>query len=439
MKLRHALSVTALLTGSGLAVAQEAPVDPVAAAPVRTAAVVQPSRPTTLVDQLKARQVQHGTHAVTADGTPVMFGDCGQCNLFDGGAVAPDYRVFFRGEYLLWRISGSLMDSGTNTFPAIRNIMPWTAGVQNVVTRDGVPQDPLLDPLGQVGANIGLAQLNPRLFSGTNLEVKDRNGARLTAGAWLSDEIGVELSFFQLETRNASFVALASANPVTYSTGLTNFAVTSNPEPPPADFVNATPQTGAAAFNAQIDGVTWNRLWGMELNVRKRGYAVGTTQFDALFGFRYLNYDEVLFLEQALAVGGSAAGPGATVLGGGTALTSDMAARNRFYGFQVGGQFDTQIWDFTVGGRAKISIGGMNQDYAFAENVVGIANQPGIGGVAVDFNEVYPARAVRETRTDRKSRNSASGSATTSPASAASRSATTCSSSIASCGRTATR
>ncbi|HMP58863.1 MAG TPA: BBP7 family outer membrane beta-barrel protein, partial [Gemmatales bacterium] len=137
----------------------------------------------------------------------------------------------------------------------------------------------------------------------------------------------------------------------------------------------------------------------MELNVRKRGYAVGTTQFDALFGFRYLNYDEVLFLEQALAVGGSAAGPGATVLGGGTALTSDMAARNRFYGFQVGGQFDTQIWDFTVGGRAKISIGGMNQDYAFAENVVGIANQPGIGGVAVDFNEVYPARAVRETRT----------------------------------------
>ena len=388
MKLRHALSVTALLTGSGLAVAQDAPVP--AATPIRTVVAVQPSRPATLMDHIKARQEAQATTATTG-GTPMVVGDPCCTGLADGSAVAPNHRFWFRGEYLLWRMSGTLMDSGTNTFPAIRNIMPWNTRVQNVVTRDGVPQDPANDPLGQNTINLGLAQLAPRLFSGTNLEVKDRHGARLTAGFWLTDEIGAEASYFQLETRNAAFTALASANPVVFQTGLTNFDVITNPNPPPPDTVTATPQTVGAAFNAQINGTTWNRLWGGELNLRKRGYAVGTTQFDAIFGFRYLSYDEVLDLAQALSVGGSAAVAGATVLGGNTLLLSSMSAQNRFYGFQVGGQFDTQIWDFSVGGRAKIAVGGMNQVYRFAEAALSDLDP-------IPF-EVYPSQEIRESRT----------------------------------------
>jgi hypothetical protein len=397
MKLRHALSVTALLTGSSLAAAQEASV--AAAPPVRTVVAVQPSRPATLMDHIKARQAAEQSTAVNG-GTPVVMGDPATVNLNDS-AVAPDHRLWFRGEFLLWRMSGTLQDSGKNTFPAIRNIMPWVTSVQNSVTRDGVPQDPLNDPLGQTINNYGLAQLNPRLFSGTNLEVKDRAGGRLTAGYWLTDEIAVEASWFQLEIREAAFSAFASGNPITFSTGLTNFTVVTNPNPPPPENVISSAQVVAAAFNAQINGTTWNRLWGGEINLRKRGYAVGTTVFDAIFGFRYLSYDEALDLAQALSVGGSGAGPGATVLGGNTQLLSTMSAQNRYYGLQVGGQFDTQIWDFSVGGRAKISVGGMNQTYRFAEAVPASVFDRSVNSfqpTAIPF-EVYPSQEIRESRT----------------------------------------
>lgn len=398
MKLRHALSVTALLTGSGLAAAQDAPVP--ASTPIRTVVAVQPSRPATLMDQIKARQETHATTVATG-GTPMVVGDpC--CNgLVDGSAVAPTHRFWFKGEYLLWRMSGTLQDSGKNTFPAFRNTMPWTSDFQNRVTLAAVPQarpftDPnivaLLPGIDQSTTIIGMAQLAPRLFSGNNLESKDRSGARLTAGMWLNDDIGVEVSYFQLETRNASFTALATSDSV-FRTGLTNFNVDVDAGPPPTITVTATPQTVVGTFDAAITGTTMNRLWGGELNVRKRGYAMGTTQFDAIFGFRYLNYDEALNLEQALFVSGKLppADASAEVLGGTTVLFSSMAARNRFYGFQVGGQFDTQIWDFSVGGRAKIAVGGNNQTYRFVETV-------GSDITAIPAS-VYPNQDIRESRT----------------------------------------
>lgn len=397
MKLRHALSVTALLTGSSLAAAQEASV--AAAPPVRTVVAVQPSRPATLMDHIKSRQAAEQT-TVVSGGTPVVMGDPATVSLNDS-AVAPNYRFWFKGEYLLWRMSGTLQDSGKNTFPAIRNTMPWTSSFQNRVTLADVPQArPFTDPdvialgpgIDQSTTIIGMAQLAPRLFSGNNLEVKDRSGARLTAGFWLNDEIAIEAGYFQLETRNAAFSALATGDSV-FLTGLTNFDLERDAGPPPTITVTSSPQTVVATFNAAINGVTSNRLWGGELNVRKRGYAVGTTQFDAIFGFRYLNYDEALDLEQGLFVSGKVPNTDASaeVLGGTTALFSTMAARNRFYGFQIGGQADWQFFDFSVGGRAKIAIGGNNQTYRFVETVA--------SNITVIPPSVYPSQDIRESRT----------------------------------------
>src|SRR5207302_10040209 len=124
------------------------------------------------------------------------------------------------------------------------------------------------------------------LFGGSNIDLQEHQGVRITAGALLDDDgvMGVEGNYFFFPLRNVSFVAASSGAPVL---ARPFYNVNLNAED--SELV-AFPSRVTGAVRVSLD----SQLWGAEANL------VGVVCDDccrtvSLFGgFRYAQLDEGL-------------------------------------------------------------------------------------------------------------------------------------------------
>ena len=224
------------------------------------------------------------------------------CGVDGCGGDAGGGRVWVDAEYLLWWMRGAHLPPLVTTSPA------GTAAAQAGV-------------LGAPGTSV--------LFGGSSVNEDLRSGVRLGAGAWLDEAgtLGVEASFFALESKATRFLAASDgstilARPfVDATTGL------------PASVLAAFPGTssGTVAASETSDG-----LIGAGFLFRER-FCLGSHDFrlDALVGYRYLRFGDRLDVTQGLTSTG-AANPNFVVPGTTLAVSDRFDSHNEFNGVDLG-------------------------------------------------------------------------------------------------------
>lgn len=245
-----------------------------------------------------------------------------------------------------------------------------------------VKHGPLPVPLVGTGtaASLGIPG-NPgasTLFGNTGLNYGELEGFRVGAGAWLNDcrTIGVEGSFFMLEQ------------------GVTRFSAAGDPTGNPVitlPIINAQTGTPAGlavslpgAFAGAVSVKSTSRFFGSDLNgvynvVRNDGLSV-----DALAGVRYLNLQETLSVRRSASVlpGGNRFFLGANIPGPSVASVADeFDTQDQFFGGQFGAQVSYKRNKLSASLSAKVALGG-NYDITNTHGTSSLA-VPGAAPVVV--------------------------------------------------------
>ncbi len=238
--------------------------------------------------------------------------------LFPGEGPLPASRFYLNAEYLLW----------------------WTKA-------DRVP------PLASTSSNpndFGFLG-NPTtqvLFAGL-----DRNpfqGARITAGVALDDcgQTALEVSGFILGQESAKFMASSAQFPVI---ARPFFNLNQNQE-----FSQLVAFPGVSIGNLQISAPS--RLWGTEANLRCNVCCGCDYKVDTLVGFRYLDLNENIVIQENIQ---GLAGAPAPFTNAQTTVIDRFAAHNQFYGGQIGldSEFRRGPWSLDL--RGKLALGNTHQ------------------------------------------------------------------------------
>jgi hypothetical protein len=238
-----------------------------------------------------------------------------------------------------------------------------------------VSRSVIVDPVGgtttrEVVNTFGVASISPVLFSGSNLDSQDRVGGRLTLGTNFNDEWGGEFVYFQLERKGATFTAGAGNVVEGFTNGLNNLVL---------DGLGGAVEE-ATVFNPSvqvvIEGSSKSRLLGFETLLKHHAFTVGQTRISELYGATFLELTESKDLTQILAIsdpvfvgsGTSALDfvPGVTNF---TGLIGQYSARNRFYGFTIGGRIEGDWSRFFYAATGKASLGAVQQELDVNETV----------------------------------------------------------------------
>jgi hypothetical protein len=245
--------------------------------------------------------------------------DC--CEAVNSPPSAND-RAWFDADFLLWWIKNG------NVPPLVTTSPPASRGI-----------------LGQPGTVI--------LFGpGSDLERSPSAGGRFTAGCWLDECrcFGVEGSYFFLDPRGNHFTAAGDGSPgspviarpfFNTATGMEDSQLVAFP--------------GVLAGRVEVDPTS--RLQGFEANALCCLCCSCNCSLQALAGFRYLDLDEGLGINENLTVL-----PGVPLLGGSQFVLHDgFSTHNQFYGGQLG--LRGQAWQgrlFAVA-NAKVGLGDCQQ------------------------------------------------------------------------------
>jgi hypothetical protein len=244
-------------------------------------------------------------------------------------------------EYLLWRLHGfqipPLVTTGTSTG---------------------------LGALGQPGTSI--------LLGNSTVNGGESSGARVTAGAWLTQyhDLGVEGSIFVLGERSQGFSASSNGSPLLARPffdvffGLPNSFVVAGPS-----IASGSIATSAATrlWGAELSLVANLFCWNLAMNGAGRageppwnnGDVPRDRYFrtDLILGYRYLDLRETLgiFTDSVLA-------PGVAFFGGDTIdVTDRFTTRNQFNGGNIALRSEWHRGRFFVNGTAKIGLGSTEQ------------------------------------------------------------------------------
>jgi hypothetical protein len=241
--------------------------------------------------------------------------------------ICLDGHIWVHAEYLLWWV-----ENGPLKVPLVTTGPPASLGI-----------------LGRPGTTV--------LFGNNDLDYGVSSGGRFTIGVCEPTElIGVEADAFFLLRRSANLGAASNAggNPLLArpffdtTTGRENVQLVSAP--------------GAFSGNIAISSST--RMFGAELNGILA--VLGTCHFnvDAIAGFRYLDLDEDLSIQNSTTLlgGGQSAingmplfAPASTVVG------DEFQTRNQFYGGQFGAQVEGRFGNFYMDLLAKLAVGGNHE------------------------------------------------------------------------------
>jgi len=238
MRLKLTIAVAALLgyAGSILADAPATSSDTVASADAASGAQTPPAT----VETIKAPAAP-GANGANGTAPNHAMGANGNCD--------PGHGCYGGIEYLVWTIRETPLQKFAASVPFVFTVRDQAIlGVVNVVPA-------------------GLGELK-----GEDLT---RNGARLVLGYAVSDEMAVELDYFQLERRNFG-IGFAGE-------GRISIAVS-----------NGDGGTQTLNFITDVAGAAVERidLWGVELDAWKRCMVVGCFSLDWMCGVRYVNLAE---------------------------------------------------------------------------------------------------------------------------------------------------
>jgi hypothetical protein len=180
------------------------------------------------------------------------------------------------------------------------------------------------------------------------LDSPELAGGRFTVGFGnlFNCGLGMEATFFFLGTRG---------NHNDFSSDNTGFPGLFSP------FVdaNGTPNALAVAFptltKGNIDVSNTTRMWGMEANVRKALFCDCDHKLDLLVGFRFIELTENLTISRFSEC----------IMPGCNNVTTDVVdsfgTRNRFYGGQVGFDYEFHMARWILGLNGKVAIGDMHE------------------------------------------------------------------------------
>jgi hypothetical protein len=181
------------------------------------------------------------------------------------------------------------------------------------------------------------------------------SGVRSTLGSWLDSErtVGMEVSGVLLERRSVSFAAGSDAlgNPPLY------VPVINGATGALGSFTVADPLFG---FTGSVGVTATTRFWGSELN---GVFALGddeTRQTALLVGFRYVELDETLRLDNVTTD---------VLFAKTTTLEDRFRGRNQFYGGQLGARTGWARERWSLGLTGKLGLGVNHQTVVAAGSV----------------------------------------------------------------------
>lgn len=241
----------------------------------------------------------------------------------------PPGDFWLRAEYFLWNLKSERLPPLVTTGPT------GSGGV-----------------LGQAGV--------ATLFGGPSLELNPFSGGRFTAGVWFESSYtcGFEGSYFFLAERSAKFTATSSGLPGTPDLALP-FVNALTGQPASSILASAGLASGAVLVRVptELQGGEATLVWNV---CRCPSYSV-----DCLAGFRYLGQSGQLSITDVTTTLGAAPIPGNRL------TTSDLfAARNHYYGGQVGGRFDYRWHGLVLGLTEKLALGGRTTDILITGSTV---------------------------------------------------------------------
>jgi hypothetical protein len=238
---------------------------------------------------------------------------------FPGEGAVPASRFYLNAEYLLW----------------------WTKSDKTppLATTSSDPND-----FGFLG--------NPttQVLFGGNLDRNPYHGARVTAGFYLDPcgQTAIEVSGFILGQETARFTANSAQFPVI---ARPFFNLNQNQE-----FSQLVAFPGVSTGNLQIRAPS--RLWGAESNLRCNVCCGCDYKVDALAGFRYLDLDESITIQENIQ---GLAGAPPPFTNAQTTVVDRFATHNQFYGGQIGVDSEFHRGAWVLGLRGKLGLGDTHQ------------------------------------------------------------------------------
>jgi Putative beta barrel porin-7 (BBP7) len=386
-------SMAALLAGTGLALAQ-APA-PMPAGPATAAAPsgAQPSAPMVIAavpdggsPYVPGGPVPVFPNTMTGGGPGELMtvgggcgpGGCGLEGCPHGDCSDPCHRLWFDGDYILWRIGGSPVPSqltfnqplGVITVPQITS----NGAGQTITINQNLPV--------LMAVNAGTSVVN----------FKDLPGMRFSGGLWFDDQQcwGVDASFFWLWRRTQTFSNIpipsptGTPNTLLIPTGLTDQIGVPGAGSNPASIISI-PINITANVQSNVLGTISSQLWGTEFDVRSRSCYFGCATIDCIAGFRYLDLNETLQSNESLALNGVQSAQGTITIAnaGGTTTTippppignitfsglieDRIHTDNQFYGAQVGFVYDVCLGKGVfLSGYLKAALGDQHETLEMA-------------------------------------------------------------------------
>jgi len=308
MKFAIVGSLTALLAGAGLALAQP-PVEllhaPRSLSASPSDAAVDPAPPV----------LQAGPGMEMGDGSsPIPAPSCG----LDG----VPYRYWIEGDYLLWWLK-------ENRFPTLLS--------SGTVTSGGI---------------LGVKGTVP-LLGGDDLDRAERSGGRITLGGWITDYqgFGLEGSFFMLESRSRSFSVAGTGAPGSPVLAIPFFNVLAGRE---SALPIAFPGFESGTVSAATEGIQCDsgQLFGAEFHFLGNFCCTPDGRVDFLVGYRYLSLDDRFGMTENSTLGAT----GTT-----TSISDRFDSSSRFNGGQIGLRGDYR-WDrFTARATATVAFGATDE------------------------------------------------------------------------------
>ncbi|HEY2784416.1 MAG TPA: BBP7 family outer membrane beta-barrel protein [Fimbriiglobus sp.] len=265
---------------------------------------------------------------------------------YDGGASMGGGPLWWvTGEALLWWTKGAEFP------PLLTTSSPQFNGVFGT---------------GDTQILLGGQQLNPF-----------QPGFRVDIGRWIgcNHDLALDASFFYLPKRTETFNADSNQYPV-----LARPFFNLNQNIPYVQLI-ASPGLSTGAFQARTEST----LWGGDVNLRKYLDGGPCSRLDLIGGFRYLSLDEGLDITEAFARTPNSN----TQIGSPDALSGiavdSFHTQNKFYGGQLGFDWEVRRGRWFTDMKAKVAIGEMystvNVNGAQQINLVNGGTRTAVGGL----------------------------------------------------------
>jgi hypothetical protein len=227
-------------------------------------------------------------------------------------------RFYVGVEYLLWWVKNEQLPPLVTTSPAASN---------------GI--------IGMPGTTIlyGAQAINEGAYS----------GLRYTTGWWFGEDRATALEFggFFLGQRSAQFSTNSNSFPVI---ARPFFNVNTG-----AEFSEIVASPGLSTGSISVAAPT--RLWGMEVDLRRQVYSGGVFRMDLLGGFRFVDLEEGLLIQENVNALPGVLGPAAVQ----AVAIDSFHTHNQFYGGQAGTRMEFHLARWYLDMQGKVALGSMSQ------------------------------------------------------------------------------